>query len=542
MGRERRWWGWGDQEHEAPLSRAAEAMLREYLGDTEAWPRPDGFEAIELPPAAAIPTAVLDAAGREALAADPESRIRHAVGKGYADLARLRQGRLERAPDAVICPAEAAALPALLEACAASGVAVVPFGGGTSVVGGVEAVKGGHRAVISLDLSRLRRVEVDRVSRLARLGAGLRGPEAEAALNEQGFTLGHFPQSFEQATIGGFAATRSAGQASTGYGRFDELVSSVSMIAPAGSLETLASPHTAAGPSLRQVILGSEGCLGIIPEVTVRLRPAPAVRRYEAWFAESFAAGTELLRGLAQEGIAPDVIRLSDEFETRVTLAVADLEGPRRSLFETYLRLRRVSGGCLIVAGWEGGGEDVRRRRAIAAEALRSGGGVYLGTGPGKAWLAGRYEGPYLRDTLMNHGVMVETLETSHVWGRLGELYERVSGALSRAMEAQGTPGIVNCHISHVYADGASLYFTFLCRARLEDPIAQWQAAKRAASEAIASCGATITHHHAVGRDHRPWMAAEVGETGIEALRALKRQLDPAGIMNPGKLFPEEEM
>jgi alkyldihydroxyacetonephosphate synthase len=422
--------------------------------------------------------------------------------------------------------------------CGEQSVAIVPFGGGTSVVGGIEPLRGSHERLISLDLCRLRGVEVDERSLTARLGAGLRGPEAEAALGERGVTLGHFPQSFEYATVGGFAATRSAGQASSGYGRFDAMVSSVRLIAPAGELRTLETPHTAAGPTLRELIVGSEGILGVIPEVTVRVRPAPPVRRYEAWIAESFEAGAEIVRALAQGPGLPDVIRVSDEEETRISLALSGLRGLAKTLFGGYLGLRGKRDGCLIVVGHEGDEESVARRRALTVRALRAEGAAYIGQSAGRSWEHGRFQGPYLRDTLMDQGALVETLETSHTWTRLGELHAAVGAAIGDSLAAQGTPGLVFCHLSHAYADGASLYFTFISRALRGEEVEQWRAVKRAASEAIVAAGGTISHHHAVGRDHAPYMEAEVGETGLEVLRAVKERLDPVGIMNPGKLLP----
>ncbi len=426
----------------------------------------------------------------------------------------------------------------LIDACAANDVAVVPFGGGTSVVGGVEPLRGSHAGLISLDLAALREVVLDDTSLTARLGAGLRGPEAEAALAAQGLTLGHFPQSFEYATIGGFAATRSAGQASSGYGRFDSLVSSVRLLSPAGNLATLATPHTAAGPALREVVIGSEGALGVIPDVTVRVRPAPLQRRYEAWMAASFEAGTEIVRDLAQGTGLPTVIRVSDEEETLGSLALSGPRGMTGKAFGGYLRARRREGGALMIVGFEGDEETVTRRRALAVRALRGGGAVYLGRAAGRSWEHGRYGGPYQRDLLMGMGAMAETLETSHTWTHLHELHRAVGKAIAAALDGQGTPGLVFCHLSHAYGDGASLYFTFISRARRGAEVEQWAAVKKAASGAIVANGATITHHHAVGRDHAPYMRAEVGETGLEVLRAVKERLDPAGIMNPGKLLP----
>ncbi|HUC08159.1 MAG TPA: FAD-binding oxidoreductase, partial [Solirubrobacterales bacterium] len=293
--RDSKWWGWGDPAIAPELDGPALATLRERIGELRPAPALPELDDFALPPAQPLPPALIEAVGEESVFTGAEDRLRHATGCGYVDLARLRSGKLDAAPDAVVLPANAAEVKRVLELCATESVAVVPFGGGTSVVGGVEPLRGSCDRVISLDLARLRDVEVDSQSLTARLGAGLRGPEAEAELGKHGLVLGHYPQSFEYATIGGFAATRSAGQASSGYGRFDSLVSSLRLIAPAGDLRTLETPHTAAGPALRELVIGSEGTFGVIPDVTVRVRPAPQQRRYEAWMAESFEAGAEIV-------------------------------------------------------------------------------------------------------------------------------------------------------------------------------------------------------------------------------------------------------
>jgi alkyldihydroxyacetonephosphate synthase len=536
--RDAKWWGWGDPAVAPTLDAEALGVLRERIGELEPWPLACALEEIKLPAAQPMPPSLVDAVGEENLFVGDEDRLRHSVGRGYVDLVRLRNGALEAAPDAVVTPPDEGALRRIIELCSEEGIAIVPFGGGTSVVGGVEPLRGVHERVISLDLGALREVSVDRRSLTARLGAGLRGPEAEAALGREGLTLGHFPQSFEYATVGGFAATRSAGQASSGYGRFDALVSSVRMLAPAGEISTLETPHTAAGPALRELVIGSEGVLGVIPDVTVRVRPTPSARRYEAWMAESFAAGAEIVRGLAQGPGLPEIIRVSDEEETEGSLALNGPRGLSGRLFDGYLGARRRRGGALMIVGFEGDEESVARRRALTVRALRGGGAAYLGQAAGRAWEHGRYQGPYLRDTLMGMGAMVETLETSHTWSRFGELHEAVASAIRGTLDGQGTPGLVFCHLSHAYADGASLYFTFISRSRRGAEVEQWAAVKRAACEAIVAHGGTITHHHAIGRDHAPYMEAEVGETGLALLRSLKDELDPRGIMNPGKLLP----
>jgi alkyldihydroxyacetonephosphate synthase len=379
--------------------------------------------------------------------------------------------------------------------------------------------------VVCLDLARLDGVRaVDPVSRRALVGAGTRLPELDHALGRHGLRLGHYPQSYEWATVGGCAATRSAGQASTGFGRFDDLVAAVRCVTPAGELAPLGAPGSAAGPDLTRLVLGSEGILGVLAELSLRVRPVAEATRYEAWLVPSFAEGCEQLRALAQDEAAPDVARLSDTAETHLTFALGGI--PR------VLRERRGD-RCLLVAGWEGEPGEIAARRGAA---MRRIGGLRLGRGIGEGWARHRFDGPHLRDDLMDRGVLVETLETATTWERIEELHDAVCAALADALAA--TPPQVGCHVSHLYPDGASLYFTVLAAQDREHPAGQWLRAKRAASDAIAAGRATITHHHAVGRDHVPWLPGEAGAAGIAALRAVKAELDPAGIMNPGKLLP----
>jgi len=534
--RDTKWWGWGDPETTASLPAAALEHLDGRIG-LGAGPI-SALSDVQLPDPLPLPDRLLAACGSDAVTVGREDRIRHATGQSYPDLVRLRGGVLDEAPDAILVPPDGPAVVRILEACSDAAVAVVPYGGGTSVVGGVAPLRGAHERVVALDLCRLRRSSVDRRSLIASLGPGLRGPEAEALLRREGLTLGHFPQSFGFGTIGGFAATRSAGQASSGYGRFDELVSSVAMATPIGELRTLETPHSAAGPSLRELALGSEGTLGVLTELSVRVREAPEARRYEGWILPGFEEGADAVRNLAQSDLLPDVVRLSDASESEISRLLSGARGPRKLGADLYLRVRGRREGCVLIVGWEGERDAVARRRALGAAALRRAGGVSLGRAPGRAWERGRYVGPYIRDALLDVGVMAETLETSHTWARLMSLYTAVGSAIEASLAKQGTPPIVMCHLSHAYRDGASLYFTFIARQREGSELGQWRAVKVAASEAIVAAGGTITHHHAVGRDHAPYMRAELGDVGLEALRAVKEGLDPSGIMNPGKLLP----
>jgi alkyldihydroxyacetonephosphate synthase len=392
--------------------------------------------------------------------------------------------------------------------------------------------------VVALDLARLTApIELDEASLTVTVGAGTRVRRLERELRERGYTLGHFPQSYEYVSVGGCAATRSAGQASTGYGRFEQLVRGLRLVAPAGEIDLRPLPASAAGPGVKELIVGSEGSFGAIEQVSLRVRAAASEHLYEGAFFTSFHAGVEAMRELVQHGLAPDVARLSDESETSASLALAGRGGAKGVLGRAYVRARGYANGCLAILGFEGRGGDAGRRRERALRVVRARGGLPVGGSPGRAWLRSRYAAPYLRDELLTHGLMVETLETATQWSNLPALHRRVGEAIEQALRACGTPGIVMCHVSHLYETGASLYFTFIARQREGEEIAQWQAAKAAASAAIVAGGGTITHHHAVGRDHAQWLESEIGREGLRALRALKAELDPAGIMNPGKLL-----
>ena len=374
-------------------------------------------------------------------------------------------------------------------------------------------------------------MSVDEHSLTAVFEPGMRLPEADRALAEHGFTLGHVPQSYEWATVGGCVATRSAGQASTAYGRIEDNVLALSCATPVGPLATLDVPATAAGPLLRELVTGSEGTLGVITQVALRVFPVAAAQRYEGWFFRSFAEGADALRKLAQRGAAPDVARLSDEEETRMSLGLSGGDGLKAKAGGALLRARGYADGCVLIAGWEGSAQEVDQRHAPAARLLRDAGGMAVGRSPGEAWRASRFAGPHLRDDLLDRGLLVETLETATTWTNLDALYRAVGDALRGAVEQP----VVMCHISHVYATGASLYFTVFARQDANDPAGQWRAAKTAASDAIVATGGTITHHHAIGRDHVPWLGGELGDLGLELLRSVKERCDPAGVMNPGE-------
>jgi alkyldihydroxyacetonephosphate synthase len=522
------WSAWGDPAAATPLSPEIHELLRTALGVTRPGRAVPALEDVVLPdPRLSDPLREMLVAtvGAEHVRDDPESRVRHTRGKSTPDLLRLREGEASDAPDAVVLPGCEEEVLELLARCSRAGVAVVPFGGGTSVVGGLAPRRERFAAVIACDTSRLDRLlALDETSRTATLEPGLRGPQAEALLGERGYTIGHHPQSYEYATIGGFAAARSSGQASAGYGRFDERVVGVRLATPRGMFELGRAPKSAAGPDLRQLVLGSEGSLGVITAVTVEVRRTPSMRAYEGWRFPSFAAGADALRRLVQDGPVPTVLRLSDEAETALNLARPQELGAG------------TAPGALAILGYEGTESDVEARRTGAGALLREL-GAERDAAAGASWEHGRYAAPYLRDALLDAGALAETLETATFWSRLAGLYAGVGGALRDTLTAAGTPPVVLCHVSHVYRSGASLYFTVGC-AQTEDPVTQWRAAKAAASDAILAAGGSITHHHGVGTDHRDAYTREIGALGVEVLQAVKATLDPDGILNPGVLIP----
>ncbi|MGA8114858.1 MAG: FAD-binding oxidoreductase [Actinocatenispora sp.] len=535
------WNGW-TREPGPPLSVAVRRELHRLLG------LPPGLRTPSVPrdevrlPESALPAAVLrqleSAIGADRVRTGRDERIAHAAGRSYLDLVRLRAGDADAAPDAVVHPADADQIRSVLAICAAADVAVVPFGGGTSVVGGVAGERGGHRAALTLDLDDLDQlVDVDPTSQTATLQAGMRGPAVESALATHGFTLGHFPQSYQYATVGGWVATRSAGQASTGYGRIDDLVHGLVCVTPTGDLRLGRGPASAAGPRLLDLVVGSEGTLGIITEATLAVRPVPAARRYAGWSLPDLPAGLAACRALAQRlgpGLAPDVCRLSDPDETHTTMLLAGGSLSTR-LGRGYLALRGHRAGCLLILGWEGDADSLRYRQHAATRLLRAHGGVTLGAAPGRSWLHGRFDGPKLRDRLLEHGMLVETLETAADWSALPALYDAIRDSL------RGSLGrvLVLTHVSHLYRTGASLYVTVLAVRDGADPVGQWSAAKQAVTKAITAHAGTVTHHHAVGADHRAFLEGEIGATGVELLRAAKSAVDPSGILNPGKLIPD---
>ena len=545
---ELRWNGWGKNDarfdthgRDAVVWKfVAEALSLKSLPETP----PVALSSSKLP-ATRIDVkalaALAEATHADRVKTDAFERALHAVGRSYHDLVRVRAGDVSMAPDAIVYPESEAETLAVLRVAEEHGLAVVPFGGGSSVVGGVEGRAPKGQPVVTLDTTRMARLlEIDATSQTARVEAGMYGPALEDELGRAGFTLGHFPQSFEYSTVGGWIAARGAGQLCNRYGAADKWLVAARVTTPRGVLVTKAFPASAAGPSLNQVVCGSEGTLGVITEATVKIRKVAEKRVIVAFLYKEMEDGVRAIRRMMQEEVGAAMMRLSDRDETHFFGAFRHALEPSRAqaIVEKALDVVGYEGKCVLMLAIEGDEEEVRHREKRARAIATKEGGLFVGGSPGKSWWKRRFEMPFLRDPMLDHGLGVDTLETSTEWANVPRLYRAVREALHGALAKEGRKAIVMTHVSHSYMDGCSLYFTFIFERDDGRAVEQWRSAKEAASKAISENGGTISHHHGVGTDHAQWMPAEKGAVGMQLLTAMKREMDPQGILNPGKLIP----
>lgn len=533
----RRWNGWIDEGATPPSIPAPARHLLEAEIGAGAPARDATLDEV----VAALPAARLAAGEHWSL--DPAERIRHSRGQSLPDWIALRSGRLGRVVDAVARPDDGAAVRNVLAAAARAGASVLPIGGGTTVVGGVGPDPDDDRPALALataGLSGLR--DLDERSGLATFGAGTLGPDLEAALEPHGLTMGHVPQSWERSTLGGWVAARSVGQQSLGFGRIEMLFAGGRVEAPAGTLDLPPHPASAAGPDLRQLVLGSEGRLGILTEATVRVVARPAVTASPAWFLPDWPRALEAAREIARAGLPLSMVRLSTPLETATLLALAG-EGRAVAALRGYLRLRRLGPEpCLLIVLATGFERLVEVAVRETGSIVRRHGGLGVGGALGRQWIRSRFRTPDLRDALWDLGYAIDTLETATTWTRLPDLAAAVGRALRDGLEADGERVHAFSHLSHVYPSGSSLYATYVFRLA-DDPdatLGRWRRLKTAASDAIVAHGGTISHQHGVGRDHRPWLTVEKGGLGLAVLRDVARRFDPDGVMNPGVLVDSE--
>ncbi len=528
----RRWNGWGDEAVYLPLPPAAAEFLAKELGPGIR-PRDASFdESVAAVPSTRLPAHPLVGTG-------PAERLLHSFGQSLFDWINIRSGLVPFFPDGVAYPASGEDVGEILRYAKNTGAIVIPYGGGTSVVGHL-AAPAGVCPVLTVDMTRMNRlVRIDPGGCLATFQAGVRGPDLEAALRAHGFTLGHFPQSFEYSTLGGWVATRSAGQLSLGYGKIERLFAGGAVETPAGRLDLPLHPASAAGPDLRECVLGSEGRLGIITSATVRISPLPREEIFHAAFLPGPDRAVAAVRQMAQSSLPLAMARLSLAEETRTNLILAG-RSKLIGLLSRWLSFRGVKGDkCMLIYGAVGSAKKVRWTLRQASEIIRQHRGVIVGERPGREWFKNRFKAPYLRNSLWEAGYAVDTLETATTWDRVHQTVAAIEKALRSGLSDIGEKVHLLTHLSHVYPHGSSIYITYLYRADASpaETSRRWKTLKGAASDAIVRLGGTISHQHGVGLDHLPYLEAEKGGLGMKIIRSICGALDPEGMMNPGKLL-----
>ena len=554
-----KWWGWGDPKFTFPMENKPNLwpFIRNKVGldNNDKTAIPVAREMVKLVVPNIDEEFMLNLAKvlkSEQYTANDEQRLLHSYGKSYADLFYVRKGIVKKAPDLIVFPESHEDVEVIIKTADAHDVCVVPFGGGTNIVGGVDPRdnkngKNGPRMIVTLSMQRMNKLlHVDPESKIATIQAGALGPKLEKDLQEQGWSLGHYPDSFEYSTLGGWIATRSAGMQSDAYGKIEDMVVSLKMVSPAGTIVTKTTPASSAGPDFNRIIAGSEGILGVITEATMRIHKTPVVKDYRGFLFPSFAKGVAAIQECLDRGYSPSLIRLQDEGETQLAF---NLKSPKKGLeaviqkqVKNFLKFTGYKTPCIMIIGFEG---ETKPTEAIAQEAvkiLKKHRAFPLGSGVGKTWSADKFNIPYLRDYVMDYGVMVDVAETAATWSNILNVHSKTLECLNNKFveECNGT-GYVGCHISHTYETGACLYFTYAAKQVKNKEMDQYYSYKKLVTENFMKQGATLTHHHAVGYEHAPWLEREITATGVKTLKALKNSFDPKNILNPGKLIPEEE-
>jgi alkyldihydroxyacetonephosphate synthase len=547
-----KWWGWGDEDlsfsHDDKPGLAPFIRMHLDLDVERVTGRPIAFEDVDVPEPH-LPEdlrAELEASVGD-VSTDPLDRVVHARGKCLRDLVRHRSGDVGRVPDAVVRPGSEPEVEALVRAALNSDCVLIPFGGGTNISGSLEPPDD-DRPIVSVDMARMSRVlEIDEASGLARVQAGVLGPALEEQLGARGWTAGHFPDSFAHSTLGGWIATRSSGMQSDKYGDIADLTRAVRVVTPAGVLATRPVPAASTGPDVRQMVLGSEGRLGIITEATIHVHRIPSERVILGYLFPDWARALSAMRAIAAREASPSVTRVSDAPETQFSFATKKtptaLDRAKSKALITYLERRKgydLDRLCLSFIGYEGSERDVRRRRRLVGRIVARHGGVCIGRSPGELYDQKKFDTPYIRDYLLDRGALADVSETSAPWSLLPELYDDVMAAARGAFERLGVNGYIMCHLSHSYHAGACLYFTFAIKpSGLREPLDEYDVVKAAIQQAFVDAGATLSHHHAVGTEHARWLEQDISAAGVAMVRALLDGIDPGANLNPGKIVAE---
>jgi alkyldihydroxyacetonephosphate synthase len=547
-----KWWGWGDEQ--VTFTHADKPDLapfvREKIGIDLDGPRDDVIDFSELTIDDAVVTEAFRSALDEALRPDqitsePMERVVHTYGKSLRDLLRVRRGDLGRLPDVIVYPENEDDVVSIMSTALSHDVVVIPFGGGTNIAESLEPPRGETRTVLSVDMRRMDAViEIDDVARLARVQAGVLGPRLEEQLNAKGWTFGHFPDSFTYSTLGGWIATRSSGMQSDKYGDIGEITTALRAVTPAGVLVTRAVPSKSTGPDVNQMMLGSEGRLGIITEATVRVHRAPENRKILGYLFPDWYDALAAMAEIAESEASPSVTRVADPHETQFSFATkkpGNLVDKYSSvaLKEFLGRVKHydMEKACLGFIGYEGTEKHVKLQRKLVGEIVSGHNGICIGSSPGELYDQKKFDTPYIRDHLLAYGALADVSETSAPWSVLPKLYDGVIEAAEKAFVELDVQGWIMCHLSHSYHSGACLYFTFAFKgSERSDSLEQYGAVKRAIQQAFIDEGGTLSHHHAVGLAHAPWLEADISAAGVSMVRALFDGIDPNHQLNPGKI------
>lgn len=548
-----KWWGWGDENkvfdiHHKPelwpyivkisgidpdIKETTPAIPLQDIVLNEPYLHPDFFSGIQR----ILPL--------DNIKHDVYERLIHTYGKSFRDLWRIRNGIITRAPDLVCYPENEEQVQAIIALAHQFRIIIIPFGGGSNIAGCLEPRHSSAHMIVSMDMKKMARVlEVDNYSMTARIQAGVMGPDLEEQLNRQGMTLGHFPDSFEYSSLGGWVATRSAGMKSDKYGKIEDMVIALRMVTPSGILVTRNVPKCSNGIGINQLCVGSEGIFGVITEVTMQVHSLPAQKQFHGYLFPNFEKGAAAIYESTLQNVIPSMTRLNDADKTALSFAFKSKGSFLSTLLSRFIKwyLKKIKKFdfdkvCLLLVGYEG--ENIQAQIKQANAIYQRFGGFHLGTSPGKAFEKGKYDFPYLRDFIMDRGLSADVSETATPWKNVLPLYYQTKKAIEEAIASSGSKAWVGCHISHTYKTGASLYFTFAFK-QSKDVIQQYLQVKKAAEDAFIQQGATLSHHHAVGWEHTPWLNDDISTTGIKAIQGIKASLDPNNIMNPGKMIPGE--
>ena len=553
--RHMKWWGWGHEDVTFDDSTKPELWpyLKRELGvDEIRWEKPVAFEDVTLPEQKnneAFLAAIGAELGDGQVVDDKKSRLVHAAGKSFRDLWLMRHGQVQFAPDCVVYPDTEEDVALVVRAAHEHGVVLVPFGGGSNIAGCLVPSDRGGRMVVSLDMCRMHRVlEVDRYSLTARIQPGVYGQHLEDQLAEHGMTLGHFPDSFLHSTLGGWVATRSAGMQSDIYGKIEDMVISLRMVTPSGTIITRTVPKSSNGIDIKHLCIGSEGILGVITEVVVQVHHKPEKEDWYGWLFPDFKSGLDAIHECHRGDCMPTVTRLNDPKKTALSFAFkhpkTGIKDKIAKAFKWYIgNVKKIDFNqcCLMVVKYEGTPQAFNRIKNRVTAIYKKHRGVCLGAEPGRSFAKVKFDFPHLRDYVMDRSIMADVSETATTWDNLRTLHESGLADVEQAIKDTGVDAWVGCHLSHSYRTGASLYFTFGCLQREGREIEQYLYVKKAAEDAFMKNGGTLSHHHAVGTEHLPWVEEDLSPTGLKAVKALKAGLDPNDIMNPGKIIPSEK-